>query len=285
MISRDVIKSIRRFARTVDRFARVFDVPGLENRIVKRTDFSNCPRPVLLVHGFMTGRRTFEILERRLRRDGYGPFSLDLGGLAGSLSSRGIDDLADLVRAKVERVYARNPGLGPLSIVGHSKGGLIAAYYVKRMGGWRRARTVITLGTPHDGTPRAWLGLPIALLARSVLQMVPGSPFLERLREGAWPAQVRLTSIWSRTDNWATYPSPVIDTKGLPHLANLEVRGNHGTLLTSARIYAVILNELRIAEKRAPVIRGKLTGFEGGRIPEAPLDIQVPGRRVATDVA
>ena len=284
MVSRRAIGFIRRFARTADRIARAFDAPGRENRVVRRTDFSGCERPVLLLHGFMTGRRSLEVLERRLRRDGFGPFSLDLGGLARSLNTRGIDDLADLVRSKVERLYARYPDLGPLSIVGHSKGGLVAAYYVKRLGGWRRTRAVVTLGTPHGGTPKAWLGLPLAVVARSILQMIPGSPFLARLRQGAWPAQVRLGSIWSRTDDWATYPSAVVDTKGLPHLANVEVRASHAALLTSERVYRAVVAELRLAERRAPVVRGGLTGLEGGRTGEPPV-APAAEEEVGTDVA
>jgi pimeloyl-ACP methyl ester carboxylesterase len=151
-----VLKLIRRAAKHVDRVARALDVPGAGNRIEKQTDFSRCDRPVLLLHGFLSSRRTFDVLERRLRRDGYGPFTLDLGGLGRTLNTRGIDDLADFVRAKVERIYARNPRLGPLTIVGHSKGGLVAAYYVKKLGGWRRTRAVVTLGTPHHGTPPRW---------------------------------------------------------------------------------------------------------------------------------
>ncbi len=126
-----VLRAIRRAARQVERLASALEVPGAENRVEKRTDFRHCARPVLLLHGWLSSRRTLDVLERRLRRDGYGVFSLDLGGLRASITGRGIDDLADLVRAKIERIYARNPGLGPLTIVGHSKGGLIAAYYVK----------------------------------------------------------------------------------------------------------------------------------------------------------
>jgi pimeloyl-ACP methyl ester carboxylesterase len=264
VLVRHAIRAIRRAAKTVDRLARALDAPGIENRVAKLTDFSACPRPVLLLHGFMSGRRTLEVLARRLRRDGYGPFSLDLGGLAGSLNNRGIDDLADLVRTKVERIYGRNPGLGPLTIVGHSKGGLIAAYYVKKLGGWRRTRAVVTLGAPHHGTLRAWLGLPIAVMARSILQMVPGSPFLARLREGAWPGQVRLVSIWSREDRWAPHPSAVLDAEGLRHLVNVEVGGDHFDLVTSKRVYQTLVAEIRAAEAAAPAGRGRLTALEGG---------------------
>jgi triacylglycerol lipase len=261
-----VLRAIRRAARTVERVAGALDLPGAENRVEKQTQFRDCARPVLLLHGWFSSRRTFDVLERRLRRDGYGVFSLDLGGSRGSFLGRGIDDLADLVRAKVERIYARYPGLGPLTIIGHSKGGLIATYYVKKLGGWRRTRAVLTLGTPHRGTPRAWLGLPVAPVARSLVQMIPGSPFLARLQDGPWPGQVRLVSIWSRDDEASPYPSCLVDTHGLPHLANVEVPGtDHRAFLVRKRTYEVILRELRAAEAEAPVVKGPLTGMAGGR--------------------
>ena len=170
------------------------------------------------------------------------------------------------MRAKVERIYARYPGLGPLTIIGHSKGGLIGAYYVKKLGGWRRTRAVVTLGTPHRGTPRAWLGLPVAPVARSLVQMIPGSPFLARLQDGPWPGQVRLVSIWSRGDGASPYPSCLLDTHGLPHLANVEVPAcDHRAFLVRKRTYEVILRELRVAEAEAPRVKGPLTGMAGGR--------------------
>jgi pimeloyl-ACP methyl ester carboxylesterase len=259
------LRAVRRAARKVERLAAALEVPGAENGVVRRTDFERCERPVLLLHGWLSSRRTFDVLERRLRRDGYGVFSLDLGGLRGSSIGRGVDDLADLVRAKVERIYARHPRLGPLSIVGHSKGGLIAAYYVKKLGGWRRTRAVVTLGAPHRGTPLAWLGLPLAPLTRSLVQMVPGSAFLARLEDGPWPAQVRLASIWSRRDGASPWPSGIIETHGLPHLANVEVDADHRGLLTRKRVYEAVLRELRTAEREAPVIRGPLAAMRGGR--------------------
>jgi pimeloyl-ACP methyl ester carboxylesterase len=280
----EVLRTIRRAARRIERLAAALEVPGAENRVERLTDFSDCPRPVLLLHGWLSARRTFDVLERRLRRDGYGVFSLDLGGLRGSaVGGRGIDDLADLVRAKVERIYARNPGLGPLTIVGHSKGGLIAAYYVKKLGGWRRTRAVVTLGTPYRGTPLGWLGIPIAAVVRSLVQMAPGSSFLARLHAGPWPAQVRLASIWSRRDGASPYPACVIETHGLPQLANVEVDADHRGLLTRKKVYAALLEELRSAEAQAPVLRGPLTGMAGGgrrasRAPAGSGAARTPGR-------
>jgi triacylglycerol esterase/lipase EstA (alpha/beta hydrolase family) len=222
--------------------------PGrAEVRVRKLTTLDGHPRPVLLLHGFFSTRRTLDILEARLRRDGYGVFTLNLGGLRKAYNTRGIDDLADFVRAKVDRIYARHPGMGPLTVVGHSKGGLVAAYYVKKLGGWRRVRAVVTLGTPFHGTARAWLGLPVAPLAPSLVQLLPGSGFLRRLHEGCWPGQVRLVSIWSRRDRLAIWPSPVLDTQGDPEIRNVEVDCLHFEFLTRQGIYAVLRRELRAA--------------------------------------
>lgn len=237
---------------------------GPHPSIPRLTDFGRCRRPVLLLHGFFSTRRTLDVLERRLRRDGYCVFSLDLGGLRKTFNTRGIDDLAEHVRLKVERIYSRNPALGPLTIIGHSKGGLIGAYYVKKLGGWRRARALLTLGTPHHGTAAAYAAWPVGLLARSLWQMTPRSALIRRLQHGAWPPGVRVVSLYSRADRVARFPSTLIETHGLPYLRNVEVdaRG-HRDFLYRKRIYDVLLAELRQGEASAPVRLGKLTLVAG----------------------
>ncbi|HEY6001695.1 MAG TPA: alpha/beta fold hydrolase [Anaeromyxobacter sp.] len=202
---------------------------------------------MLLLQGFFCTRRSLQPLERRLRRDGYQVFSLDLGGLAGRFNTRRIDELARFVRGQVERIYARNPGLAPLTVIGHSKGGLVAAWWVKRLGGHQRVRTVITLGTPHRGTRVAWAGILLAWLLPSLVQMLPGSDFLRRLREGAWPAHVALVSIFSRRDRIAPWPSALIESRVL-HGRNVEVEAAHGDYLLKKTIYATMMRELRRVE-------------------------------------
>ena len=93
------------------------------------------PGPVLLLSGFASLRRAHAELERQLRRDGFCVFSLNLSGLLGAFGPRGIDDLADQVRVGVERLYAQDPELGPLTIVGHSVGRLVSTYYLKQLSG------------------------------------------------------------------------------------------------------------------------------------------------------
>jgi alpha-beta hydrolase superfamily lysophospholipase len=257
---------MRRIRRILGRARRAalewLDLDGRENRVERLTSLDGHPRPVLLLQGFFTTRRSFRIMEARLRRDGYGVFSLNLGGSRRALHTRRIDDLADYVRSKVERIYDRHPGLGPLTIVGHSKGGLVAAYYVKKLGGWRRTQAVVALGTPFHGTPLAWLGLPIALLAPSILQLLPGSRFLRHLHHGEWPEQVRLSSIWSRRDELVRWPSPVLEPRGAAAVHNVEVDCRHPEFLTRKGLYAIIRGELTAGSRAA---RPVLTLLAGGR--------------------
>ena len=266
-----ILRVARRAARRVQRLAAALEPPGARDDAA----LERCERPVLLLPGGPGGRRSFDVLERRLRRDGYGVFAVDLGGLRTWAPWRGVDDVAELVRVAIDRLRARRPRLAPLSIVGHASGGLVAAYYVKKLGGWRRTRAVVTLGAPHRGTPLGWLGRPLGPAGRALSQQAPGSPFLARLGDGPWPSQVRLASIWSRRDGLAPWPACVIETHGLPQLANVEVDADHRELLTRKRVYEAILRELRSAERDAPVVRGRLAGMRGGRArrpgPAAPL--------------
>lgn len=230
-------------------FARHIDLRAIGNDVERTTDFTSCPRPVLLLPGFMSTRRGLGVIERRLRRDGYGVFSLNLGGLLNTFNTRAIETCALLVREKIEKLYERHPDLGPLTIIGHSKGGLIGRYYVKRLGGHERSNALITLGTPHHGTPHAYLGAAVfGLFARSIWQLMPGSPFLRRLSLGPFPAHVRFTSIYSREDNVVPYPVGILEEAGRRNLFNVEVQGiSHHEFLTRKAVYAAIRRELELA--------------------------------------
>ncbi len=221
--------------------------------IVRESGMGRSREPVLLLQGLLATRRSLEVLERRLRNDGYGVASLELGGLAGRFNTRRIDELAALVRDQVERLYARHPGMRPLTVIGHSEGGLVAAYWVQRLGGHRRTRTVLTLGTPHRGTPLAWALLPLAPLVPSIPQMTPGSELVRALGSGAWPAGVTLTSLYSRQDRVVPYPNALVDGRGQSRIRNVEVVGTHGDFLLKGGIYRERARPLRVdAREGAP---------------------------------
>src|SRR5262249_32157320 len=154
-------------------------------------------RPVLLVHGFLATPRVVSRLLTRLTRAGYSAHSVHLGGLFGRFNALPVEMLAAVVARRVEQL-ARNYRCEHVELVGHSEGGLIGRYYVQKLDGARRVRHLITLGTPHRGTPWAYPGYVVGRILPSLRQMVPGSRLLRDLADQHFPTGVRLTSIYSR---------------------------------------------------------------------------------------
>ncbi|REE62847.1 alpha/beta hydrolase family protein [Streptomyces sp. 3212.3] len=147
--------------------------------------------PVILLHGFIDNRSVFVLLRRNLTQHGrqhieslnYSPLTCDIR-TAAQLLGRYIEELCE--RTGQERV----------DVVGHSLGGLIARYYVQRLGGDLRVRTLVTLGTPHSGTRVA----PLANAHPIVRQMRPGSELIQELREPAPGCRTHFVSFWSDLD-------------------------------------------------------------------------------------
>ncbi|MCI0572170.1 MAG: alpha/beta fold hydrolase [Myxococcaceae bacterium] len=238
----------RRLQREASNLAGYVQLNRHGRQVERRTDFTRCTRPVLLLYGLLSTRRVLEVLEHRLRRDGYCVWSIHLGGMFDALNTRGIDESAALVAQKVERMYARYQ-MGPLAIIGHSLGGLIGRYYVKRLGGDQRVCTLITLGTPHAGTPVAYLGCAtVGAVSPSVWQITPRARFLRALDAGAFPRHVRLVSIYSRADGLSPYPSCLLGEPAADNLAHVEVTGvGHRDFLTRRAVYAHVRKELSLA--------------------------------------
>nr|WP_203685728.1 alpha/beta fold hydrolase [Streptomyces sp. SID14515] len=155
--------------------------------------------PVLLLHGFIDNRSVFVLLRRALIRNGQGHGHRHrhrhLESLNYSPLTRDIRTAAGLLGRHVEEICART-GHHRVDIVGHSLGGLIARYYVQRLGGDRRVRTLVTLGTPHGGTAVA----PGAGVHPIVRQMRGSSSVIEELRAPAPGCRTRFVSFWSELD-------------------------------------------------------------------------------------
>ncbi|MFD9203917.1 lipase family alpha/beta hydrolase, partial [Streptomyces anthocyanicus] len=147
--------------------------------------------PVVLLHGFIDNRSVFVLLRRSLAQHGrqqveslnYSPLTCD------------IRTAAELLGRHIEEICERT-GRQEVDIVGHSLGGLIARYYVQRLGGDVRVRTLVTLGTPHAGTRV----VPLMNAHPIVRQMRPGSGVLEELRKPAPHCRTRFVSFWSDLD-------------------------------------------------------------------------------------
>ncbi|MFH8804454.1 esterase/lipase family protein [Streptomyces sp. NPDC017936] len=148
--------------------------------------------PVVLLHGFIDNRSVFVLLRRSLAQHGrhrveslnYSPLTCDIR-IAAELLGRHIEEICE------------RTGSSRVDVVGHSLGGLIARYYVQRLGGDARVRTLVTLGTPHGGTRVA----PLANAHPIVRQMRPGSQVIEELSRPAAGCRTRFVSFWSDLDH------------------------------------------------------------------------------------
>ncbi|HJU23092.1 MAG TPA: alpha/beta fold hydrolase [Casimicrobiaceae bacterium] len=209
------------------------------NRIKRKAFFESIDEtrpPVLLLHGYLGTRGSMYILERRLNDDGICVFSFNLG----SLNVRDIRTSAFLIHRKIESILAQTP-VKKIDIVGHSMGGLIGLYYVKKLGGYEKVRKLIMLGTPQRGTWAALLGVAtVGLISASAWQLLPGSRFLRELASGPLPPNVQYYTIAAQRD-WVCPPA----STGLEGAESLTVPLGHSSLVMSEEVYRHILWALR----------------------------------------
>jgi triacylglycerol lipase len=146
--------------------------------------------PILLAHGIIDNHTVFALMRRQLLRRGftrihtfsYSPLTLD------------VRSTAERLGAEIEKICEES-GSEQIHVVGHSLGGLIARYYIQRLGGDQRVHTCVTLGTPHQGTVAARL-LPWPL----VKQLRPDSDLMAELAEPAPDCGTRFIAFYSDVD-------------------------------------------------------------------------------------
>jgi pimeloyl-ACP methyl ester carboxylesterase len=133
-------------------------------------------RPLVALPGLADNTSIFAELKTALESCGAGPVvSFSYSPLLGKIQTAAAR-LAD----QIEQLCAIS-GENQVDLVGHSLGGLIARYYVQRLGGCARVGTTVTIGTPHGGTIAAMLPTPLPL----VRQLRPDSDLLTELTEPA----------------------------------------------------------------------------------------------------
>ncbi len=206
--------------------------------------------PIVLLHGWIDNRSIFTLLRRSLHRKGFGRvvtmnysiFTHDVPRAAGRLG-RLVEQLCD--ETGYERVH----------VVGHSMGGLVARYYVQRLGGDARIHTLATLGTPHSGTRAANF-----MLGRAVAQLRPGSPVLRELAEPAPDCTTRFVAVWSDLDAMVVpKESARIDHPDL-RARNVFVRGvGHLSLPIDGRVVHEIVDTFAHLDSDGTTIVAPLT--------------------------
>ena len=209
------------------------------NRTARHAEFDKLDPdapPVLLIHGFLGTRGSMYLLERRLVEDGFVVVSFNIG----TINTRDIRRSAFLIHRKIERVLAQSPWQ-KIDIIGHSMGGLIGLYLVKKLGGHKRVRKLVLMGTPVTGTWAALAGiLTLGLWSTSSWQLLPRSRFLDELAQGPLPPDVEIHTLAAARD-WVV---PLRSTR-VPGASNVTVPLGHSSLVVAEDVYRRLVGILR----------------------------------------
>jgi len=216
--------------------------------------------PVLLVHGLADRASVFAALRRSLRDLGAGPV-IEVGY---SLLSPDIRSSAQKLGTQIEQVHAESGR--PVCVIGYSLGGLIARYYVQRLGDPRPVSLLVTLATPHSGTAAALLAPPHPLLR----QLRPDSDLVTELAEPAPGCRTRFVALYSDLDE-AVIPAgraridhPDLDAR------NILIHGvGHLTLPTHKTVIDAVCRVLIENYQTIPAARGDRAAHGPGRARQA----------------
>ncbi|HEY6813702.1 MAG TPA: alpha/beta fold hydrolase [Propionibacteriaceae bacterium] len=218
---------------------RRHDLSGLspEQRSRSHHRLDAAETPIVLVHGIIDNHAIFTVMEYALRRRGFQTVS----NYDYDLLTHNIPRAAARLGDAIEELSA-DTGYERIHVIGHSLGGLIARYYVQRLGGDRHVYTLVTLGTPHQGTQLAWA----APLLPLVHQLAPNSSVIQELAEPAPQCNTRFIAFYSDIDH-LVIPSrnARLDHPDL-NVQNVPVRGiGHLSMPNNGRIASTIAQALR----------------------------------------
>jgi triacylglycerol esterase/lipase EstA (alpha/beta hydrolase family) len=194
-------------------------------RALRSVDPDAAVTPIVLIHGYGHNRSAFIVMRRALRRYGFAHVTT----WNYSVLRNGIPELAEDLAAHVEAV-CWVLGVSRVHLVGHSLGGVIARYYVQRLGGARRVDACVTLASPHKGSVAAVFGR-----GRIAAQLRPGSELLRSLNGEPQPEGVRFFALYSNLDGFVIpASSAMLDLPGW-HATNVFVRDEGHLSMPGAR--------------------------------------------------
>lgn len=185
--------------------------------------------PVLMLHGHNGNERAWDYWGPVLAKEGWQPKAINF-----MTDDYDAVEMANQVGMHVEAL-CRTTGRQKIDIVAHSLGGLAARHYIKFLGGDKRVRRLVTLGTPHHG-----IGYTLPIQWITVARFLkPGSSFIDRLNNPVEAhGEVSYTSVWSTRDYTQFLPYASGRLKGG---FNYRIGGTtHSGMLTDPRLLPAI---------------------------------------------
>ncbi len=176
---------------------------GLPNSGLPNSDFPNSghlnsaqpnsSHPLVLLHGLWD---TPQVFDRLLKALGKARPVLLIPKLPLRLGLTPIEATAAFLNAQIEATFGLHQ---PIDLLGFSMGGVVARTWIQLLGGHRRTRRFVSLGSPQQGT---WTAQPWpGRLMAGIADLKWGSPLLERLNTNLEPLeQIDCCSFYSDLD-------------------------------------------------------------------------------------
>ncbi len=156
-----------------------------------------------IAHGFADDYFTpwWRPVREKFDEWGYDIIEINFDGLARTIDSP--RKYAELVEVKVEEMYdelEEEYEGAEIVVVGHSMGGMVARYFVEKLGYEEQVDRLITFGSPHLGTRVAMpLAIPV-LGSQGARDLSPGSQFLETLNRDGLSEEVDYAAVYTLND-------------------------------------------------------------------------------------
>jgi pimeloyl-ACP methyl ester carboxylesterase len=194
----------------------------------------------MLVPGYGGSTGSLSVLADRIRAAGRQATVVSLPG-------DGTGDLnveAGVLDNAVNR--ALRGGAPSVDVIGYSAGGVVALLWARDYDGSRKARRVITLGSPYHGASIAAVaeGLVPGACPVACQQLTPGSSLLAPLDAASVSAHPPWASLWTTEDTTVTPP----ESARLSGAVNVPVQSvcpgeqiTHSQLPTDAVVTTIVL--------------------------------------------
>ena len=193
--------------------------------------------PVLLVHGYAGTEHMWHQLRAALAGAGFD----QVIALRYNTFRADIHRVADWLVEQADRTMTAC-GADGVHLIGHSMGGLVVRDAVVARGLGDRARTAVTLATPHHGSPFARFALgPCAR------QMLPGSDFLRSLAARRHHGATRWIDIEGEADRVVAAGTSPTQTD----VVRLRHPSGHRSITRHPDVVARIVEELTGVDDRS----------------------------------